>query len=50
MDDGRRQGGQGPAASILTTDDPVGTGGLYGFNYGIDTGQNVSRRVWDNLN
>ncbi len=35
--------------SILTTKDPVGTGDLYGFNYGIDTIQGVSLRVWDNL-
>jgi hypothetical protein len=35
--------------TVLTTDDPVGGGGLDGFNYGIDTIQNVSRRVWDNL-
>ena len=42
--------GRNYVLSILTTDDPVGSGGLYGFNYGIDTVQNVSRRVWDNLN
>jgi hypothetical protein len=36
--------------TVLTTDDPVGTGGVDGFNYGIDTIQNVSERVWDNLN
>jgi len=36
--------------TILTTRDPVGTGGLDGFNYGIDTIQNVSKRIWDNLN
>ena len=41
--------GRDYALAILTTDDPVGTGGVYGFNYGIDTIQNVSRRVWDNL-
>jgi hypothetical protein len=35
--------------TVLTTKDPVGTGGLDGFNYGIDTIQNVSKRVWDNL-
>lgn len=35
--------------TVLTTDDPVGTGGLYGYNYGIDTVQGVSVRVWDNL-
>jgi hypothetical protein len=36
--------------TVLTTEDPVGSGGLYGFNYGIDTIQNVSKRIWDNLN
>ena len=36
--------------TVLTTDDPVGTGGVDGFNYGVDTIQNVSERVWDNLN
>jgi hypothetical protein len=37
------------ALTVLTTDDPVGGGGLDGFNYGIDTIQNVSERVWANL-
>ncbi len=35
--------------SVLTTKDPVGTGDLYGFNYGIETIQGVSRssgRTW----
>jgi hypothetical protein len=41
--------GRNYVLSVLTTDDPVGTGGVYGFNYGIDTIQNVSQRVWDNL-
>ena len=41
--------GRNYVLSVLTTDDPVGTGGVYGFNYGIDTTQNVSQRVWDNL-
>jgi hypothetical protein len=41
--------GRSYVLSILTTRDPVGTGGLYGFNYGVDTIQNVSQRVWDNL-
>jgi hypothetical protein len=41
--------GRDYALSVLTTRDPVGTGGLDGFNYGIDTIQNVSKRVWDNL-
>lgn len=35
--------------TVLTTRDPVGGGGVDGFNYGIDTIQNVSQRVWDNL-
>jgi hypothetical protein len=42
--------GRNYVLSILTTHDPVGTGGLYGFNYGIDTIQSVSERVWHNLN
>ena len=41
--------GRDYAISILTTKDPVGTGDLYGFNYGIDTTQGVSRLVWANL-
>jgi hypothetical protein len=35
--------------AVLTTRDPVGTGNLYGFNYGADTIQGVSRLVWANL-
>ena len=35
--------------SVLTTRNPVGTGGTYGFDYGIDTIQNVSKLVWNNL-
>ena len=35
--------------TVLTTRNPVGTGGTYGFDYGIDTIQNVSKLVWDNL-
>jgi hypothetical protein len=42
--------GRNYALTVLTTKDPVGTGGVYGFNYGIDTIQNVSERIWDNLN
>ena len=42
--------GRNYALTVLTTDDPVGSGGLYGFNYGIDTIQAVSERVWNNLN
>jgi hypothetical protein len=41
--------GRDYALTVLTTRDPVGTGGLYGFNYGIDTIQNVSELVWNNL-
>jgi len=42
--------GRNYVLTVLTTRDPVGTGGLYGFNYGIDTIQGVSKRVWVNLN
>lgn len=35
--------------TVLTTDNPVGTGNLYGFSYGIDTIQHVSARIWANL-
>jgi hypothetical protein len=35
--------------TVLTTRDPVGTGDLYGFNYGADTIQEVSALVWANL-
>ncbi len=35
--------------SILTTKDPVGTGDVYGFNYGIETIQGISKLVWSNL-
>ena len=35
--------------TVLTTKDPVGTGDTYGFDYGIDTIQGVSKLVWDNL-
>jgi hypothetical protein len=41
--------GRDYALTVLTTRDPVGTGGLDGFNYGIDTIQNVSKRIWENL-
>jgi hypothetical protein len=44
-----RGNGRDYVLTILTTRNPVGTGGLDGFNYGIDTIQNVSKRVWDNL-
>jgi hypothetical protein len=35
--------------TILTTKDPVGSGDTYGFKYGIDTVQNVSKMIWANL-
>jgi Beta-lactamase enzyme family len=35
--------------TVLTTKDPVGSGDTYGFNYGIDTIQGVSKLVWQNL-
>lgn len=35
--------------TVLTTHDPVGTGDLFGFNYGIETIQGVSSRIWANL-
>jgi hypothetical protein len=35
--------------TVLTTRDPVGTGGIYGFDYGIETIQGVSQLIWDNL-
>lgn len=41
--------GRNYVLTVLTTRDPVGSGGLYGYNYGIDTIQNISQRVWDNL-
>jgi hypothetical protein len=41
--------GRDYALAVLTTRDPVGGGGTDGFNYGIDTIQNVSKRIWDNL-
>lgn len=41
--------GRDYALSILTTRDPVGTGDVYGFNYGIETIQGISKLVWSNL-
>jgi hypothetical protein len=41
--------GRNYVLTVLTTNDPVGTGDLYGFNYGIDTIQGVSKRIWANL-
>jgi Beta-lactamase enzyme family len=40
--------GRNYAIAVLTTKDPAGKD-LYGFKYGIDTIQNVSKRVWHNL-
>jgi hypothetical protein len=45
-----RGNGRNYVLTVLTTRDPVGTGGIYGFAYGIDTIQNVSELVWNNLN
>jgi hypothetical protein len=41
--------GRNYVLTVLTTRDPVGSGGVYGFNYGIDTIQGVSKLVWGNL-
>jgi hypothetical protein len=41
--------GRNYVLTVLTTRNPVGGGGTDGFNYGIDTIQNVSQRIWDNL-
>lgn len=41
--------GRDYALSVLTTSDPVGTGDIYGFNYGIETIQGISKLVWANL-
>jgi hypothetical protein len=41
--------GRNYVLAVLTTRNPVGSGDVYGFNYGIDTIQRVSQRVWDNL-
>jgi hypothetical protein len=35
--------------TVLTTEDPVGTGDLFGFHYGIETTQGVSKLIWSNL-
>jgi hypothetical protein len=35
--------------TVLTTEDPVGTGDLFGYHYGIDTIQGVSKHIWSNL-
>jgi hypothetical protein len=39
--------GRNYVLAVLTTDDPIGD--PYGLHHGIDTIQNVSERVWDNL-
>jgi hypothetical protein len=44
-----RGNGRNYVLTVLTTRDPVGGGGTDGFNYGIDTIQSVSQRIWDNL-
>jgi Beta-lactamase enzyme family len=44
-----RGNGRNYVLSVLTTRNPVGSGGTDGFNYGIDTIQNVSQRIWANL-
>jgi beta-lactamase family protein len=41
--------GRNYVLTVLTTRDPVGGGGTDGFNYGIDTIQNLSQLVWANL-
>jgi hypothetical protein len=41
--------GRNYVLAVLTTRDPVGSGDVYGFNYGIETIQDVSQRVWGNL-
>jgi hypothetical protein len=35
--------------TVLTTEDPVGTGDTFGFRYGIETIQGVSKLIWANL-
>ena len=41
--------GRNYVLTVLTTDDPAGADPLDGYHYGIDTIQNISLRVWDNL-
>jgi hypothetical protein len=41
--------GRNYVLAVLTTHDPVGSGGVDGLNYGIDTIQHVSERIWSNL-
>jgi len=41
--------GRNYVLSVLTTNDPVGTGDTYGFDYGISTIQGISKLIWGNL-
>ena len=41
--------GRDYVVTVLTTEDPVGSGDLSGFHYGIDTIQGISRLIWSNL-
>jgi hypothetical protein len=41
--------GRDYAIAVLTTEDPVGTGNVYGFNYGANTIQAISTLAWKNL-
>jgi hypothetical protein len=41
--------GRNYVLTVLTTEDPVGTGDLFGFNYGIETIQGISKLIWSNL-
>lgn len=41
--------GRNYVLTVLTTDNPVGSGNLFGFHYGVDTIQNISELIWSNL-
>lgn len=41
--------GRDYAIAVLTTDDPAGSGNVYGFNYGAATIQAISSLAWKNL-
>jgi hypothetical protein len=41
--------GRNYALAVLTTNNPVGSGGTAGYAYGVDTIQNISQRIWTNL-
>jgi hypothetical protein len=41
--------GRNYVLAVLTTNDPVGTGNTYGFDYGISTIQGISKLIWGNL-